>query len=160
MTKLRTPFVWGTILLAAVSMQSAFAAVGFREVQSGVGFNATIGRIERFLHQKGVPLMKVINHGAMARKFGIPLPPEELLIFGSPKIGGRLMQINPRVGLDLPLKVIVWCQTGACTKPGEVRVGFNRPSYLAHRFSIPLSQPIIVRLHMFFSGLAKVVAKP
>ena len=152
-----------TILLMVVMVGAwaprALAATGFRQVQSGVGFSATIQRIRGFLRQHHVPLIKIIHHAAMAHRVGIALAPEELMIFGSPKVGAKLMQENPRIGVDLPMKVIVWCAGGhECRQPGSVWVGFDRPTYLAQRFGLSPSQPIIRHLHGFFAGLARVVA--
>ena len=49
-----------------------------------------------------------IDHTAGAAQVALPLRPAELLIFGSAKVGTPLMQSNQEVGIDLPLKALVW----------------------------------------------------
>jgi uncharacterized protein (DUF302 family) len=56
----------------------------------------------------------------------------KLLIFGSPRAGTPLMVASPLLALDLPLKILVWCN-----RDGDVLVSYNATSYLAHRHHIP-----------------------
>ena len=53
-----------------------------------------------------------------------------VLIFGNPALGTLLMQANPRVALDLPLRVLVW-QDGE-----ETKIGYLAPDALAARYDI------------------------
>ena len=46
----------------------------------------------------------------------------ELLIFGNPKVGSALMSSNITVGLDLPVKVLVWED-----EQGRVWLAYNDP---------------------------------
>jgi uncharacterized protein (DUF302 family) len=39
---------------------------------------------------------------------GLPLRSTQVLIFGNPKAGTPLMQIRQTIGLDLPLRILVW----------------------------------------------------
>ena len=57
------------------------------------------------------------------------LRPTLLLIFGNPKAGTPLMQSAQRVGIDLPLKALVWeDETGP--------VEYNDPAWLAARHDV------------------------
>jgi uncharacterized protein (DUF302 family) len=47
-------------------------------------------------------------HHAAAADAGLSLPPTEILIFGNAKAGTPLMQAVQTVGVDLPLKALVW----------------------------------------------------
>ncbi|GMH41390.1 hypothetical protein BSKO_09300 [Bryopsis sp. KO-2023] len=67
-----------------------------------------------------------INHGKAAETAGLDLHPTEVLIFGNPKAGTKLMQDTPSIALDLPLKIIAWRDQGDNTK-----VGYHNPVYLA-----------------------------
>jgi len=42
------------------------------------------------------------------RKWGLTLRPTELIIFGNARGGTPLMQSVQTVGIDLPLKALVW----------------------------------------------------
>jgi uncharacterized protein (DUF302 family) len=59
------------------------------------------------------------------------LEPTELLIFGSAKAGTPLMQANPVVGIDLPLKALVW-RDGS----GTVWLTYNDPHWITRRHGL------------------------
>ncbi|MCH7865235.1 MAG: DUF302 domain-containing protein [Proteobacteria bacterium] len=47
-------------------------------------------------------------------------------MFGTPKIGKPLMRSNPMIGLDLPLKALVWKAAN-----GRVKLAYTDPAWLA-----------------------------
>jgi uncharacterized protein (DUF302 family) len=53
-------------------------------------------------------LLAQIDRAAGAAQVGLPLRPTELLIFRNPKAGTPLMQSDQTIGIDLPLKALVW----------------------------------------------------
>jgi uncharacterized protein (DUF302 family) len=61
----------------------------------------------------------------------LPLRPTELLIFGSAKAGTPLMQASQAIGIDLPLKALVF-QDAA----GKVWLCYNDPRWLAQRHGL------------------------
>jgi uncharacterized protein (DUF302 family) len=61
----------------------------------------------------------------------LPLWPTELLIFGSAKAGTPLMQANQAIGIDLPLKALVFEDTA-----GKVWLSYNDPRWLAQRHGL------------------------
>ncbi|RKZ92800.1 MAG: hypothetical protein DRR19_03210, partial [Candidatus Parabeggiatoa sp. nov. 1] len=68
----------------------------------------TTDRLESFLKEKGLTVFARINHAEGAKRIGKDLRPTELLIFGNPKAGTPLMQCKQTMGIDLPLKVLIW----------------------------------------------------
>ncbi|WP_293645545.1 DUF302 domain-containing protein [Thiolapillus sp.] len=72
-----------------------------------------------------------INHGKAAKNVNIELKPVELLIFGKPKAGSLLMQSQPSVAIDLPMKYLVWEDAA-----GKVNIGWNDPAWIAARHGI------------------------
>ena len=54
--------------------------------------------------------------------------PTDLLIFGNAKGGTPLMQAVQTIGIDLPLKILVW-QDAA----GQTWLSYNDPHWLAKR---------------------------
>jgi uncharacterized protein (DUF302 family) len=48
--------------------------------------------------------------------------PTRLILFGNPKAGTPIMQANPRAGLELPLRLLVWK-----SDTGKVSVDFSDP---------------------------------
>jgi uncharacterized protein (DUF302 family) len=68
----------------------------------------TVERLKVLLAQKGIAVFAHIDHAAAAENVGLPLRPTQVLIFGNPKAGTPLMQARQTVGLDLPLRALVW----------------------------------------------------
>lgn len=72
-----------------------------------------------------------IDHAAGAASVGLPLRPTELLIFGDAKAGTPLMQADQAIGIDLPLKALVYEDAA-----GKVWLSYNDPSWLAQRHGL------------------------
>jgi uncharacterized protein (DUF302 family) len=77
----------------------------------------------------------VVDHAANAAGAGLRLPPNREVFFGNPTIGTPLMQQAPTVGLDMPLKMLVW------EEAGRVFVGYTSVDYPAARHG--LESPIL-----------------
>jgi uncharacterized protein (DUF302 family) len=75
---------------------------------SNYGPTETMNRLEAQVKAKGMVLFARIDHAAGATEAGLSLRPTELLIFGNAKAGTPLMQAIQTIGIDLPLKVLVW----------------------------------------------------
>ncbi|MBD3887026.1 DUF302 domain-containing protein [Phormidium tenue FACHB-886] len=91
----------------------------------------TIDRLEAILQAKGIAIFIRIDQQAEAKKVGLNMRPTQLLLFGNPKAGTPLMVAEPTIGLDLPLKVLVWEATD-----GKVWLSYNDPDHLKQRFSL------------------------
>ena len=84
-----------------------------------------VARIEKALDRLGVTVFAKIDHAAGARAAGLELADEVVLVFGDPAVGTALMQADPQVGIDLPLRMLVWAEDG------RTRVGYRDPRGLA-----------------------------
>lgn len=76
--------------------------------QSPYSVSTTIERLETGILAKGMKVFAKIDHANEARGVDMPLNDEVVLVFGDPKIGTFLMQENPLIGLELPLRLLVW----------------------------------------------------
>jgi uncharacterized protein (DUF302 family) len=65
------------------------------------------------------------------RGTGLSLQPTEVLIFGNAKAGTALMQSVQTIGIDLPLKALVWQDTS-----GNTWLSYNDPAWLAKRHGL------------------------
>jgi uncharacterized protein (DUF302 family) len=92
----------------------------------------TVEKLEAMLRAKGVKLFAVIDHSGEAEQAGLSMRPTKLLIFGNPKAGTPLMVAAPTIAIDLPLKILVWEDSG-----GQVQISYNSPSYLQARHGLP-----------------------
>lgn len=80
---------------------------------------------------RGMHVFARIDHADAARQAGLTLRPTEVLIFGDPKGGTLLMQAMQSIGIDLPLKVLVWED-----EAGKCWIGYNDPHWLAARHGV------------------------
>jgi uncharacterized protein (DUF302 family) len=114
-------------VLALVSFP-AFGADGLIVLKSPHAAKDTMDRLESAVKGKGLNVFARIDHAAGAAKVGKQLRATELLIFGNPQGGTPFMECSQTVGIDLPLKALVWQD-----ESGQVWLGYNDPAYLARR---------------------------
>ena len=107
------------------------SAEGLVSIPSSFDPKETMDRLEAALRASGVTIFARIDHAAGAAAVGETLRPTELLIFGNPKAGTPLMQAGQTIGIDLPLKALVW-QDAA----GKTQVSYNEPGWLARRHGL------------------------
>jgi len=101
---------------------------GIETVTSAFGPKETMDRLEATVRGKGMTVFARIDHAAGAASVGLALRPTELLIFGSAKAGTPLMQANQQIGLDLPLKGLVWQDAS-----GATFLSFESPGWIVSR---------------------------
>jgi uncharacterized protein (DUF302 family) len=106
-------------------------ADGLTTTRSSFGPKETMDRLEAEIKAKGMTVFARVDHAAGAAEAGLPLRPTELLIFGSAKAGTPLMQANQAVGIDLPLKALVFEDAA-----GKVWLCCNDPHWLATRHGL------------------------
>jgi uncharacterized protein (DUF302 family) len=106
----------------------AMAADGLVTVRSSYSPKETMKRLETEVKAKGLTVFARIDHTAGAAEVGLSLRPTELLIFGNAKGGTSLMQSVQTIGIDLPLKILIWQD-----ETGGTWLSYNDPSWLAKR---------------------------
>ena len=107
------------------------AADGLITMASSFGAKETMDRLEAEVKAKGLTVFARIDHAAGAVEVGLALRPTEVLIFGNAKGGTPLMQANQAIGIDLPLKALVFEDAA-----GKVRLSYNDPRWLAQRHGL------------------------
>jgi uncharacterized protein (DUF302 family) len=107
------------------------AADGLITIRSSYGPNETMNRLEAEIKAKGLTVFARIDHAAGAAEVGMPLRPTALLIFGNAKGGTPLMQADQTVGIDLPLKALVWQDAS-----GRAWLSYNDPAWIAKRHAL------------------------
>ena len=111
--------------------ENAMAVNGLRTIPSKFGPKETMDRLETEVKSKGLTVFARIDHAAGAAAVGLQLRPAELLIFGNAKGGTPLMLAAQTMGIDLPLKVLVWQDAS-----GKTWLSYNDPSWLAKRHGL------------------------
>jgi uncharacterized protein (DUF302 family) len=142
-----------TLVLTAalwLSGGQAMAVEGLVTVKSAFGPEETMQRLEAEVKAKGMTIFAHVDHAAGAAAVDMKLRPTDLLIFGAAKGGTPLMQLVQTIGIDLPLKALVWQD-----EAGATWLSYNDPAYLAHRHGLGESTSAPVNA---MSGALKAIA--
>ncbi len=130
------------------------AVDGLVTVKSPHSVAATMDRFELLAKQHGLTVFARIDHAAGAAKIGKTLRPTQVIIFGNPQGGTPFMECAQTVGIDLPLKVLVWEDAST-----QVWLGYNDPEYLARRHDVAKC-PVVENLRKTLAGLAESAVTP
>jgi uncharacterized protein (DUF302 family) len=129
---------------------------GLITISSSHGPKETMDRLTAQVKAKGASVFAHIDHAAGAEAAGLPLRPTDLLIFGNAKGGTPLMQAVQTVGIDLPLKVLVWQDA-----EGKTWLSYNDPTWLARRHGLPAeSQATVNALGGMLKAVTAAAAAP
>lgn len=126
------------------------AVQGLTTFKSSYPPQETMSRLETAVKAKGLTVFARIDHAEGASEAGLSLRPTEVLIFGNAKGGTPLMQAEQTIGIDLPLKALVW-QDAA----GETWLSLNDPAWLAARHGLSGVEAVTGKLSALLEDLAK-----
>jgi uncharacterized protein (DUF302 family) len=123
----------------------AVESPGLTTVLSKFGFSETMSRLVTLINDAGMSIFARIDHGSAARAIHLPLGPTELVIFGNAKGGTPLMQVSQAIGIDLPLKALVYQDAS-----DKVWVAYNDPHWIVerHRLGAAVAGPVAVMAGM------------
>ena len=148
------PFFILVIVTLSVFTAGAGAADGLIAVKSTHAVKATMDRLEDLAKQRGLNIFARIDHAAGAFKVGQTLRPTEVLIFGNPQGGTPFMECAQTVGIDLPLKALVWEDSA-----GQVWLGYNDAAYVAKRHAVAQC-PVAANIAKALASLAEAAVAP
>jgi uncharacterized protein (DUF302 family) len=104
---------------------------GLMTIPSAFGPKETMNRLESEVKAKGLTVFARVDHAAGAEAVGLKLRPTELLILGNARGGTPLMVADQRIGIDLPLKALVYQG-----ESGQVQLAYIDPAWLAQRYGL------------------------
>ena len=105
---------------------------GIISVESNQDFGQTYASLENAISSdENFQIFVQPDHQSNAASVGMELRPTKLIIFGNPNLETPLMQNSQTIGLDLPLKMLVWED-----QDGIVKISYNDPLYLQLRHGI------------------------
>jgi uncharacterized protein (DUF302 family) len=110
---------------------------------------ATMDRLVAALTRRGIAVFARIDHGSGARDVGLELADEELLIFGDPRVGTLLMQSDPEIGYELPLRVLVW------EAAGQTKIGYRLPTEVAAEYAVTGQEETLRRIARLLGELVR-----
>src|SRR5262249_9965526 len=128
---------------------------GLTTVPSGFGPKETMDRLENEIRAHGLNVFARIDHAAGAAEVGLTLRPTELIIFGNDRGGTPLMESVQTVGIDLPLKALVWEDAA-----GKTFISYNETHWIAQRHGVTDAQPAITKMSDLVHAVSKKAANP
>jgi uncharacterized protein (DUF302 family) len=112
------------------------------------GFVETMNALVEAIERRGLTVFARIDHAAGAHDAGLPLEDEQLILFGNPRSGTPLMQDDRRIGLELPLRILVW-------RDGDkVHIGYADPRELSVIYDVRAHQTTLDQMAILLEDLA------
>ncbi len=115
---------------------------------------ATVDRVIAALGRRGITVFARIDHAAGARKAGLTLADEEVLIFGDPRAGAPLMKADPTIGHELPLRLLVW------DAGGQTKIGYRPPTELSSDFAVIAQLETLRRMENLLQQISAESSRP
>ena len=102
----------------------------YADFESPLAFEETVAALQKTLNSKGINIFATIEHHKAAEAVGESMQPATVLIVGNPKVGTALMQENPRLAIELPLKILIYKEEKI------VRIRYEKISAIAEKYHI------------------------
>jgi uncharacterized protein (DUF302 family) len=115
----------------AIDATEATSVAGLITIASPHTPKVTIDRLVKAIVDRGLIIVARVDHAGAAAKVGLDLRPTELLVFGNARAGTPLMQASQLIGIDLPLRALVWQD-----EAGQTWLSSVDPVSLAERHGI------------------------
>jgi uncharacterized protein (DUF302 family) len=113
---------------ACASTPTATPDNGLVAVRSPYSTAETIQRLEAQIKERNLAVVAKVDHAAGAQRINQTLRATEVVIFGNPQAGTPLMQCAQGVGIDLPMKALVWTDAQQ-----QTWLAYNDPAWLVKR---------------------------
>jgi len=123
-------------------------------VKSAHSVPASVDRLIAALGRRGITVFARVDHAAGARKAGLELADEELVIFGDPRAGTRLMQADAAVGYELPLRLLIW------DAGGQTMIGYRPPTELRNEFAVADQLETLRRMENLLEQITAEISLP
>ena len=102
----------------------------YADFESPLAFEETVVALQKELNSRGITIFATIDHKKAAEAVGENMQPATVLIVGNPKVGTALMQENPRLAIELPLKILIYKEEKI------VRIRYEKISAIAEKYHI------------------------
>lgn len=145
------PFL-ALLLLGCDSKKGAF----LETVETNSTVPIAVEKFIKIVKEKGLTHFNTIDHAKNAKDVGLTLKPETVVVFGNPNMGTKLMQCNPSMGLDLPLRMLF-----STDYEGKTTITYTNPEYwsLKHNIKDKKCLEIIRKANIAMQNLAEAASK-
>ncbi|WP_370337855.1 DUF302 domain-containing protein [Parvularcula marina] len=126
----------------------------FRVYESAQSHSVTLERLLQSLDRRDLTVFSLIDHRAGAQSIDQELPPSTLVIFGNPKGGTPLMQAEPLMGIELPMRALVYEQEG------KVMLALTGTDFLEREYDLTSKESIFKRMEQTLETIANEATAP
>ena len=102
----------------------------YEDFQSPLAFEETVVALQKTLNSKGITVFATIEHHKAAEAVGESMSPATVLIVGNPTVGTALMQENPLLAIELPLKILIY------EEGKTVNIRYEKVTAIAEKYHI------------------------
>ena len=102
--------------------------------ESSCSVDNTMQKIESAIKARGHTVFTVIDHQKNANSVDMIMPPSKLIIFGNPRIGTNAMLSEMKVGLDLPMKILVYKDADS-----KVKIAYRNATWIAKKYNLSIT---------------------
>ena len=131
----------------------SMAYEGIKTVKSKLSVGAAYTKVEEKIKSLGFTVFAKIDHQANAKKAGLKLAENIVVIFGKAKAGTKLMQETPNIGFDLPLKIQIFESTGGST------INYLDADYLKKKYQIKNESMILTKVENVLAKISSHASK-
>lgn len=142
------------ILFAAIAMPVMASAGDVIKKASAHNVQDTMDSFEKIIKSKGMDVFARINHQENASGVSMKMNEAQVLIFGNPKGGTVIMQQDPAVSLDLPMRVAVYKDND-----GKVWISYHNPQGLKDNYSVSGAAKVLDKVEGGLDKLTSAAAK-
>lgn len=127
-----------------------------KTVESENDLPTSVAKLTELIKKQGLTHFNTIDHRENAIKVEMNLKPETVVVFGNPKMGTVLMNCNPSIGLDLPLRMLF-----TTNYEGVTTITYTNPEYwsLKHNVKDKNCLNILNKMKMALEGMAQEAAR-
>ncbi|BCD67303.1 DUF302 domain-containing protein [Nitratiruptor sp. YY09-18] len=119
-----------SFLLSAKSLNPLLQSPHIVQKRSKNSYYTTIKKLKYIIKKKGFKIIAAIDHTKMAKSVKVRIDPAYLIIFGNPKVGAKLMKLDVRAGLDLPMRILVF------RLKGKTYISYHKPIELLRYYHL------------------------
>jgi uncharacterized protein (DUF302 family) len=116
--------------------------------RSASGYAETLAALIEAIERRGLTVFARIDHAAAARALGLELGEEEVVLFGNPRSGTPLMQSDRRIGIELPLRMLLW------REGDDVSLAHRDPRELSGEYDVAPHQSTLEQMAALLEELA------
>jgi uncharacterized protein (DUF302 family) len=127
----------------AVTQNPTESNLSTEVLTTDLSFQTVETNLREALKKRNLKLFTVVNHGEGAKSVSLDIGQSKLFLFGNPKSGTPLMMENRSMGLELPLKVLIYT-----TNEGKVAIRHSDIQRLTQQYGVRDQEERVKKIEM------------